>query len=154
MPAGTDDVGEQLTRSVVAQRGGGERWHLPTERLLSSLGFEVGEAAIGEWTAVAFDGGALREVTDQLPQISRLIDAVEDSPLVLGLWLDVAAARRALEGLVRAIESLPLPVADQVRGWTVAAKTLSCLQSEGSLRLQITGSPPRLEARFQGQDAD
>ena len=154
MPAGTDDVGEQLTRSVVAQRGGGERWRLPTERLLSGLGFEVREAAIGEWSAVAFDDGALREVTGQLPQISGLIDAVEDSPLVLGLWLDVAAARRALEGLVRAIESLPLPVADQVRQWTVAAKALSCLESEGSLRLQITGSPPRLEARFQGQDAD
>ncbi len=154
LPEGIETVGERVTHAVVAQRGRGERWQLPTERLLSGLGFEIAETVQGEWTAAAFDSVSLREVTDQLANISALVDAVEAPPLVLGLWLDVASAQTALEGLVGAIEALPIPRSEQVRRWIVAARALSCLGSEGTLRIEIAGSPPRLEAEYRGPAAD
>ena len=149
--AGEGGATEQISRAVVGHRGLGERWPLPAEKLLSGLGFEVSEAAVGGWSLAAYDPSAIRDVADQISSINDLLGPMEEESLDLGIWMDLAAARGALDGLVRALNALPLPATEQVRMWTVAAHSLASLDSSGSLSLRIEGEPPGLELRFEKQ---
>jgi hypothetical protein len=154
MLSGAERANEQLTRSVVAQRGPGDRWRLPAERLLSGLGFDVAQGTHDGWTLAAYDEAALRAVTDELAAISDLLESVEGSPLQLGLWIDLGEARRGLDGLARALDALPLPASEQIRRWTVAARALAALDDFSSLTLRISGSPPDLELRVGNRHTD
>ncbi len=154
MLSGAERANEQLTRSVVAQRGPGARWRLPAERLLSGLGFDVAQGTHDGWTLAAYDEAALRAVTDELAAISGLLESVGGSPLQLGLWMDLDEARRGLDGLARALDALPLPASEQIRRWTVAARALAALDDFSSLTLRITGSPPDLELRVGNRHTD
>jgi hypothetical protein len=136
---------------VVAHQGPGERWPLPAEKLLSGLGFEVSEAAVDGWSLAAYDPSAIREVADQLSSINALLGPMEGESLDLGIWMDIDAARGGLDGLVRALNALPLPATEQIRMWPVAAHSLASLDSAGSLSLRIEGESPRLELRFEKQ---
>jgi hypothetical protein len=147
-------AGEQIARSVIAHRGAGERWQLPGERLLSGLGFEVSEGTQDGWSLAGYDEGAVLEVADQLSSILELLESVDEAPLNLGIWLDLAAARGALDGVVGTLTALPLPATEQIRLWTMAARSLASLDQSGSLSLRIGGLPPRLDMRLERQGAD
>ena len=151
MLAGQGGATEQIARAVVAHRGPGERWPLPAEKLLSGLGFEVSETAVEGWSLAAYDASAIRAVSGQLASISGLLGPVEEESLDFGIWMDLDAARGALDGLVRALNALPLPASEQVRMWTMAAHSVASLDSAGSLSLRIEGQPRRLELRFEKQ---
>jgi len=154
MLAGVRGAGEQIARSVIAHRGAGERWRLPAERLLSGLGFEVSEGTQDGWSLAAYDEAAIREVAGQLSSISELLGSLDEAPLELGIWMDLAEAREALDGLVHTLSALPLPATEQTRLWTVAARSLASLDHSGSLSLLIGGSPTRLEMRLESQSSD
>jgi hypothetical protein len=68
--------------------------------------------------------------------------------------MDLAEAREALDGLVHTLSALPLPATEQIRLWTVAARSLASLDHSGSLSLLIGGSPTRLEMRLESQSSD
>ncbi|MGB5161884.1 MAG: hypothetical protein WBO69_00325 [Thermoanaerobaculia bacterium] len=148
MLSGGRGAGEQIASSVIAHRGTGDRWQLPAERLLSGLGFEVSEGAREGWSLAAYDEAAIDQVADRLSSISDLLGSVDEAPLELGIWLDLAEAREALDGLVSTLGSLPLPATEQIRLWTMAARSLASLDNSGSLSLRIGGSPSRLEMRL------
>ena len=114
-------AGEQIARSVVAHRGVGERWQLPGERLLSGLGFEVSEGTQDGWSLAGYDEAAVDAVAGQLSSLSELLESVDEAPLNLGIWLDLAAAQGALDGVVGTLTALPLPATEQIRLWTMAA---------------------------------
>jgi hypothetical protein len=152
MLSGARGAGEQIARSVVAHRGTGDRWQLPAERLLSGLGFEVSAAAREGWSLAAYDEAAIDQVAGRLSSISELLGSVEEAPLELGIWLDLAEARGALSGLVRTLDALPLPATEQLRLWAMAARSLGSFDSSGSLSLRIGGSPSRLVMRFDRED--
>lgn len=154
MLAEAGQVGDPLSRSVIAHRGSGQRWQLPAESLLSGLGFEVTETSRDGWSLAAYEEAALHEVEARLGSISELLASVDESPVELGIWMDLAEARGALEGLVRALSALPLPMSEQLRLWTIAANSLASLDPSGSLSLWIAGSPPRLELTLLSSDSD
>lgn len=154
MLAGGRGAGEQLARSVIAHRGAGERWRLPAESLLSGLGFEVSEGTQEGWSLAAYDEAAIREVAGQLSSISELLRSLDEAPLELGVWMDLAEARGALDGLTRTLSALPLPATEQIQLWTMAARSLASLDHAGSLSLLIGGSPPHLELRLESQSSD
>ena len=147
-------AGEQIARSVVTHRGVGERWQLPGERLLSGLGFEVSEGTQDGWSLAGYDEAAVDAVAGQLSSLSELLESVDEAPLNLGIWLDLAAAQGALDGVVDTLTALPLPATEQIRLWTMAARSLASLDQSGSLSLQIGGLPPRLAMRLERQGAD
>ena len=149
--SGEGGATEQLTRAVVGHRGSGERWLLPAEKLLSGLGFEVTDSTLDAWALVAYDELAIQQVVRQLPALSGWLESLEGESLELAIWVNLAAARGSLEGLARALSSLPLPATHQIRAWTLAAQSLASLDSSGSLSLRIEGQPPRLELRFERQ---
>jgi hypothetical protein len=148
MLSGVGGAGEQIARSVIAHRGAGERWDLPAERLLSGLGFEVSEGTRDGWSLAAYDEAAIHEVAGLLSLISDLLGSVGEAPLDLGIWLDLADARGALDGIARTLGALPLPESEQIRLWKMAAESLASFDSVGSLSLRIGGSPRRLEMRL------
>ena len=152
MLADGGEAGEQIAHSVIAHRGVGERWQLPAERLLSGLGFEVSEGTLEGWSLVGYDEGAIRQVAGRLSSISDFLGSVDETPLELGIWLNVAETRGALDGVVRTLSALPLPETEQIRLWTMAARSLASLDSSGFLSLRIGGSPSRLEMRFEKED--
>ena len=71
----------------------GERWQLPAERLLSGLGFEVSEGAQEGWSLAAYDEAAVdASGRSSSPRSPNLLGSVDEAPLELGIWLDLAAA--------------------------------------------------------------
>ncbi len=152
--SGADGASDQLTRAVVAQRGAGEPWRLPAEKLLSVLGYEVSRGNHDGWSLAAYDEAAIHELAGRLSSISALLESTDEAHLELGIWMDLAEARGALNGLVGALSALPLPPTEQIQRWTMAARALTSLDSTGSLSLTIGGSPPRLEMWVESPGSD
>lgn len=133
---------------AVALHRGGRRWKVPGERLLKLVGDGPPTSTVGGWTGVALEGESLRRAVPLGPWL----DTIGESPLSLGVWIDIAAARRLVTQTAEALEAVPVVGRREARRWRALEVVLDPLVGSDWLVATIADSPPavRVHLGFEG----
>jgi len=138
-----------LPRAAVLQRGGGETFRLPAERLLELFGQGARQGRRLGWSIRATDREGRGAALGAVPWFERHLPRAGDPPwLAAALRLEPRRAGDLLRRVATALEKLPLvPARDRDR-WRAGALLLRPFGECGAITLEVWRQPEAVRLRL------